>query len=164
MLANYSRSTAAAAEPPASRRKPMFHSQYVRSSSSQTDAHPLVWANPNLDDLCIATSPGSRSVGTDPLVRAPSIRAGMRTLLLSLVLVLTSGCAGEPYRPVLPADHPANSAAEQAPEPAPSTTLANSTVESVAPPSGATAVGASGTSEHQGHKGHQMHGHAGHQM
>lgn len=66
---------------------------------------------------------------------------------LALGLLLLAGCAGEPYRLELPANHPANAAAPEAPPPPASTTLSAGPLEPVYEKTAPAAGG------HAGHAG-----------
>ena len=72
----------------------------------------------------------------------------MNWLKLSFSLLLLSGCAGQPYRLELPANHPANAAAPETPLPPVSMTLSAGPPEPVFEEEAAPAAGG-----HAGHAG-----------
>lgn len=146
MLANLSSSTVDALE-----------ASVLRRPAIQADAHRSIYAIPIVDGLCAVTSRRFRSGGTSRSGGGSAPGARSRIILALLGLVLTSGCAVEPFRLELPANHPANAAAEEAPVPPPTSLAASDAdpfVEAAASPKQQT----------QGHQGHQMQGHQGHQM
>ena len=74
-----------------------------------------------------------------------------KTIPLISALLTLGGCATTYHEPALPADHPANPAAEASPPPEPSRTLATAASAKVATPAAQPSPGSEPSGGHQGH-------------